>query len=222
MWYNEYMIYPLKGNYRISQGWNAFSYMYPMWGFRHKGIDWAAPKGTPIYAVDAGKVIKVGNYAGWGKMVKIEHAGNMVSLYSHLDTLKVINGENIKKGQVIGTVDSTGISTGHHLHFSLLINGSYVNPLEYIDEDNNDILIEIGMDYSELVKKLEADGFMKKDQRFNFDPADGSTWICDNDMKYKYSDTRDDDNILASKFCKEEMSETEKKYRRTYDRKNVL
>lgn len=217
------MIYPLKGNYRISQGWNAFSYMYPMWGFRHKGIDWAAPKGTSIYAVDTGQVIKVGHYAGWGKMVKIKHdTDGMVSLYAHMETLRVIKGEIIKKGQVIGTVDSTGVSTGHHLHFSLLKNGSYVDPLEYLNEDSDDILIELGMNYEELLKRLIEDGFIKKDRRFNFDPSDGSVWICDNNKKYKYGDAKDDDSILASKFCKEQISDTEKGYRRTYDRKNVL
>lgn len=96
----------------------------------HKGIDIAAPTGTPIVAARAGTV----TYAGWsnrgyGNMVTIRHFGGSETLYAHFSSISVQVGQYVEQGETIGRVGSTGISTGPHLHFELHENGAPVDPL---------------------------------------------------------------------------------------------
>jgi murein DD-endopeptidase MepM/ murein hydrolase activator NlpD len=98
----------------------------------HLGVDWGAKRGTPLYAVDKGRVVYAGWMRGYGKVVKIDHGRGFVSLYAHQSRIKVRRGSYVKKGQVIGAVGSTGRSTGPHLHFGLYKNGRAVNPLKYL------------------------------------------------------------------------------------------
>ena len=98
----------------------------------HKGIDIGASKGTPIYASDGGTVT-ISTYSdSAGHYIKIDHGNGMATVYMHCNTRKVKVGDTVAKGQVIATVGSTGISTGPHLHFGILKNGTYVNPLNYV------------------------------------------------------------------------------------------
>lgn len=102
------------------------------WGKMHKGIDIAAPIGTPIYAVDSGKVSFSGNEDGYGKVVKINHDKGIETVYAHCSILNAIEGQIIKKGQKIAEVGNTGRSTGPHVHFEVIVNGKVENPMKYL------------------------------------------------------------------------------------------
>ena len=94
----------------------------------HGGLDLAAAEGTPIQAVLPGVVLQVGTSNSYGNYVKILHKDNLVSTYSHMQGATVTQGQKIEKGQQVGNVGSTGISTGPHLHLEFLLNGVRVNP----------------------------------------------------------------------------------------------
>lgn len=102
------------------------------WGRMHEGIDLAAPIGTAVKAADGGKVIWVGARGNYGKMIKVDHGGGFITCYGHLSKYSVKTGDKVYKGQKIGAVGNTGRSTGPHLHFEILKNGSPVNPLKYL------------------------------------------------------------------------------------------
>ncbi|NLM07109.1 MAG: peptidoglycan DD-metalloendopeptidase family protein [Tissierellia bacterium] len=102
------------------------------WGRMHKGIDIAGSYGTAIKAADSGTVVFTGWYYGLGKMVKINHGNGMVTVYGHLSSINVKNGQKVLKGEKIGGMGSTGRSTGVHLHFEVIKNGVHQNPLKYI------------------------------------------------------------------------------------------
>ena len=101
------------------------------WKF-HNGVDLANNQGTPIYAARSGKVT-VATYGGtYGYYVTINHGDGFSSLYAHMTHYTVSKGQTVKKGDIIGYMGSTGRSTGPHLHFSIFLNGSSVNPMNYI------------------------------------------------------------------------------------------
>ena len=96
----------------------------------HKGVDFAAPKGTPIFAAGDGVVELCTKYGGYGNCVRIRHNGSTKTLYGHLSSFGkgIKKGIRVKQGQVIGRVGATGHATGNHLHFELIQNGKHVNP----------------------------------------------------------------------------------------------
>ena len=95
----------------------------------HQGLDIAAPTGTPVQATKAGKVVAAGHDAdGAGNYVVVDHGGGVKSKYFHLDEINVKEGQELKAGQQLGTVGSTGDSTGPHLHFEVHVNGQAVDP----------------------------------------------------------------------------------------------
>lgn len=98
----------------------------------HSGIDIGAAYGTAIVAAESGKVIKAAWNGGYGKCVVIDHGGGIYTLYGHCSQLNVSVGQSVSRGQTIALVGSTGNSTGPHLHFEVLINGSTTNPLSYV------------------------------------------------------------------------------------------
>lgn len=98
----------------------------------HEGIDWAADKGTLIYAPADGRVIEVAIEAGIGKVIRIDHGYGYQTIYGHLYSAKVVRGQMIKRGDIIGAVGNTGYSTGPHLHYEVHYNGNPVNPLNYV------------------------------------------------------------------------------------------
>jgi murein DD-endopeptidase MepM/ murein hydrolase activator NlpD len=97
----------------------------------HTGVDWAAPSGTPIYAAGNGVVEKEGWESGYGKFVLIRHHNGYETAYGHMSAYAsgIHEGDNVRQGQVIGFVGSTGLSTGSHLHFEIRINDRFVDPM---------------------------------------------------------------------------------------------
>lgn len=98
----------------------------------HKGIDWATPVGTSVVASSGGTVIRAGWGSGYGYCVYIEHPDGKVTRYGHLSKILVKNGQSVNQGEKIALSGNTGISSGPHLHFEILVNGVQVNPLNYL------------------------------------------------------------------------------------------
>jgi murein DD-endopeptidase MepM/ murein hydrolase activator NlpD len=97
----------------------------------HKGVDYAAPRGTPVRATGAGKVVLRGKKGGYGKTVIIQHGSRYNTLYAHLSRYArgMKNGRRVQQGDIIGYVGSTGLATGPHLHYEFRVNGVHRNPL---------------------------------------------------------------------------------------------
>lgn len=126
------MIWPLPGDGRI---YSRFGYRKaPTAGAStyHRGVDIGGAQGADIVAVLAGTVTKASYSTSGGNYVEIDHGNGVATRYLHCSKLLVSEGEQVKQGQVVGLVGSTGISTGPHLHFSVVLNGTHVDPLLYI------------------------------------------------------------------------------------------
>ncbi|MFA9445490.1 murein hydrolase activator EnvC [Egicoccus sp. AB-alg6-2] len=104
----------------------------PRWGRMHNGIDQGASTGTAIGASKAGTVIFAGWQGGYGNLTLIDHHDGVVTAYAHQSSISVSRGQSVSQGQRIGAVGSTGNSTGPHLHFETRVNGSAVNPRQYL------------------------------------------------------------------------------------------
>jgi murein DD-endopeptidase MepM/ murein hydrolase activator NlpD len=118
---------------RISSGFTTRRWHPVLKTWRsHKGVDYAAPTGTPVKATGDGKVTFRGRKGGYGKVVFIEHAGRYTTVYGHLSRFngKVKDGSRVKQGQVIGYVGQTGMATGPHLHYEFRVDGVHRNPLK--------------------------------------------------------------------------------------------
>ena len=104
--------------------------VHPLLGFTrmHKGIDIGAPRGTPVLAVVAGRVVSAGWSGGYGNFIRLAHSPSLATGYGHLSRLAVRPGQLVARGEVIGFVGSTGLSTGPHLHWEVWKNGVAVNP----------------------------------------------------------------------------------------------
>ncbi|QPQ54566.1 M23 family metallopeptidase [Allosphingosinicella flava] len=103
---------------------------HPILGYTrmHKGLDFRAGHGTPILAAADGRVTRSGWAGGYGRQVRIDHGGGLATSYSHMSRIAANPGAHVRKGQVIGYVGSTGLSTGPHLHYEMYRNGQAVNP----------------------------------------------------------------------------------------------
>jgi murein DD-endopeptidase MepM/ murein hydrolase activator NlpD len=104
---------------------------HPILGYRrmHSGLDFKAGYGTPIYAVTDGAVAYAGRKGGYGNFVQINHGGGLATGYGHMSRFAVSPGSRVRRGQIIGYVGSTGLSTGPHLHYELYRGGHAVNPM---------------------------------------------------------------------------------------------
>lgn len=102
------------------------------WESCHPGIDIGLPSGTPIHAADSGTIAIAGWTGGYGNYTCIQHSSSLSSCYGHQSQINVSVGQNVSKGEVIGLVGSTGHSTGPHLHWEVRVNGSVVNPMNYV------------------------------------------------------------------------------------------
>lgn len=103
------------------------------WGRMHKGIDWAVPIGTAVMASSGGTVARAGWASGYGYVVYINHPDGRQTRYGHLSKVLVRAGQTVKQGEKIALSGNTGRSTGPHVHFEILINGSQVNPFDYMN-----------------------------------------------------------------------------------------
>jgi len=101
----------------------------------HKGLDFAGPEGTKVTSVAAGLVTYAGERSGYGEMVEINHGNGLATRYCHNEKILVKQGDMVRKGQEVALMGSTGRSTGPHLHFEVLRNGTQVDPLRFIGED---------------------------------------------------------------------------------------
>ena len=130
--------WPTRGAYRISSPYGYRSASISGWSF-HGGIDIVvggqSSSGIPVVAAASGTVEKVQkSYSGYGHMVLINHGNGIKTRYAHMQpgSLNVYVGQKVSKGQQIGKIGSTGNSTGPHLHFEVLVNGSKVDPQKYV------------------------------------------------------------------------------------------
>lgn len=118
-------VLPTKGVFTSGFGYR--------WGALHAGIDLAGPIGTPIYAAGDGVVVDAGPTAGYGAWVKIRHSDGTVTLYGHVNTWNVQIGQRVFAGDQIATIGNRGNSTGPHLHFSVLQNGTnFIDPVPWL------------------------------------------------------------------------------------------
>lgn len=124
--------WPLTVSGRISSGFGHRSSPTAGASTYHKGIDIAAPAGTKIVAAESGEVVTATYSASAGNYIMISHGDRLYTVYMHCSRLAVKVGDTVNRGQTIGYVGSTGISTGAHLHFGVSKEGSYVNPLLYV------------------------------------------------------------------------------------------
>lgn len=122
----EGLVAPVPGRVTSNYGMRR----HPILGYSrmHRGMDFKAGYGTPIYAVTDGRVSFAGRHGGHGNFVKLSHSGGLQSGYAHMSRIAVNNGQNVRRGQVIGYVGSTGLSTGPHLHYEMYRGGASINP----------------------------------------------------------------------------------------------
>lgn len=125
-------IKPISGG-RLSSGFGRRSAPTKGASTYHKGIDWATPVGTAVMASCAGTVVRAGWGSGYGYVIYIDHPDGRQTRYGHLSKILVKVGDTVSQGEKIALSGNTGRSTGAHLHFEILINGSQVNPLQYLD-----------------------------------------------------------------------------------------
>lgn len=129
---NGYFTHPCPGYTRISSYFGYREQPLPGASTNHKGMDFAAPTGTPIYAAAAGTVTTASYSGNAGNMISINHGNGLVTIYMHCHAMYVSAGQKVEKGQNIAIVGSTGNSTGPHLHFQVNVNGTPTNPLNYL------------------------------------------------------------------------------------------
>lgn len=131
-------IQPISNN-DLSRTSSGFGYrIHPIYNVKklHNGMDFVAPIGTDIHATADGIVIIASNsYYGYGKYVKIKHSDKYETAYAHLNEVKVKKGQKIKRGDIIGTLGNTGLSTGPHLHYEVHVDNQQVNPINYYYHD---------------------------------------------------------------------------------------
>lgn len=122
-----YYSWPMKGRFTSKFG--------SRWGRKHLGIDLAADIGTAVNAADGGKVIEAGDYNnGYGLAIRIDHGNGRETMYAHNNKLKVKVGDTVYRGQKIAESGNTGFSTGPHLHFEVIIDGTHKNPMKYLTD----------------------------------------------------------------------------------------
>ena len=144
---------------RISSGF-TLGRMHPVLNRirAHKGVDYAAPTGTPVKATGDGKIAFRGDKGGYGKAIIIQHGNNYSTLYAHLSgyARSIKNGAHVKQGQTIGYVGSTGLATGPHLHYEFQINGVHRNPLKVKLPDAAPLAAQYKNDFTAFMQPLTA------------------------------------------------------------------
>ncbi|KAF2281654.1 hypothetical protein GH714_042478 [Hevea brasiliensis] len=156
------------GTFRVSSKFGTRK--HPIRGYSgfHKGVDYAAPLGTPVRAADSGIVEFVGTKGTYGGYVRIHHRNNYSTAYAHLSEIRaeLVKGSKVKRGQVIAYVGSTGLSTGPHLHYEVLYKGKHVDPQKVgIEKVVVELPQEEGLPFKETVANM--DSMLRGDYREN-------------------------------------------------------
>lgn len=126
------MIWPMPSSRYITSGFGYRKEVMAGSGTFHNGVDIAVNAGAPILAAKAGRVISASYHYSMGNHVILDHGNGVYTIYMHSSKLLVSVGQDVAQGQTVALVGSTGMSTGPHLHFSVKLNGQYVNPLNYV------------------------------------------------------------------------------------------
>lgn len=128
--------------------------MHPIFGrvIDHKGLDFTASKGTPVYATGDGKVIRAYHSDSYGNVIFVDHGHGFETRYAHLFSFNIRTGDKVKRGQVIGFVGNTGHSVSSHLHYEVLYKGEHINPINFFQRDLSNTeyekLIQVGSEQS--------------------------------------------------------------------------
>ncbi|MEJ7645384.1 MAG: M23 family metallopeptidase [Chryseolinea sp.] len=101
----------------------------------HRGLDLAARKGTPVYATGDGTVLRANTSGSYGRVIYLDHGHGYETRYAHLSSLRVAEGDSVKRGQVIGLVGNTGTSLSAHLHYEVIYRGKHLNPINFFQRD---------------------------------------------------------------------------------------
>lgn len=129
---------------RLASGWGMRYHPILKVKKFHWGVDFSAPRGTPIYATADGKIrFTKTNYGGYGKEIEIDHGFGYRTKYAHMQSFTVKKGQKVKRGEQIGTVGNTGRSTAPHLHYEVIYNNKKVNPVHYFFKDLNEEEYEV-------------------------------------------------------------------------------
>lgn len=118
----------------------------------HNGLDLTADMGTPVYATGDGIVIEAKYNGGYGNVIFLSHGYGFETRYAHLSKFKVMNGQRVKRGDLIGYVGNTGLSTNPHLHYEVLYNNKWINPIYFMYRDLSQA------EYNELLKEAKTKG----------------------------------------------------------------
>ncbi|MGL9725778.1 MAG: M23 family metallopeptidase [Wolbachia sp.] len=166
---SKFFINPLSGEYRISSKFG--NRKHPIHGkiAFHKGVDYAAKFGIPIYAAAEGMIEYMGNNGSYGKYIKIKHKNGYSTCYAHVSKFgsDIKFGSQVKQGQIIAYVGSTGVATGPHLHYEVIYNGKHINPLTVVHKDkvklSNSELREFKLFVNKVDKIISGEGSGEKE-----------------------------------------------------------
>lgn len=126
---------PIKGKYRLSSNFGNRFHPIRRKNIFHSGLDMAAQYATTVHSTASGTVIFAGIIKGYGKKVVVAHQYGFVTCYAHLTYIYAKVGKRVKKGECIGFVGSTGMSTGNHLHYEIIKNKRFINPINFINHE---------------------------------------------------------------------------------------
>lgn len=126
------IVLPVEGEAILSMGFGRQEDPFTGNAKWHNGLDFVAPLGTPVVATAHGTVVDIDNDKRWGKVVRIKHRNGFVTVYAHLHTVDIARHRRVKRGTKIGTVGNTGLTTGPHLHYEVMRNGTHADPETFL------------------------------------------------------------------------------------------
>lgn len=134
----QHLYSTMVSGFPVAEGWISSPFGERLSPFTlkpefHEGVDIAAQAGTPIMATGAGEVVFAGRDGGYGNLVEIRNGPHVETKFGHCEKIEVKRGQHVRKGQVIALLGDTGLSTGPHVHYEVVVNGHHVNPLAYLE-----------------------------------------------------------------------------------------